>query len=350
MSIPYQQISVGVKAAVVSPNNRMYKNAIIMITTKCNNKCTWCYSKSVLNNGSNMSMNTFKTIVSILKNNGVQTIILTGGEPTTHPALIPFIEQAILSNIKQINVISNGANLTKDILNRLIDYKDYLKFNFSLHGANKETHDSITNIIGSYDKLTKSIKLCQDMGFKLGIQTTLCRTNMIELYDLLLYVESMNINGFLINFCNKPINATFNVSDFLSIYEFSECIANVLNIIHSNLDIQVGPPLPICKLAPSFIKLLNRQEVRIKTGCGIFNNQIIIDMSGNILLCPNLPNLYIGNIYNIEIEKSLDIIDSMYKKPLRAFPSSKCNNCQYVSVCCMGGCILLRLDKTENII
>jgi hypothetical protein len=65
----------------------------IVVTTRCHKHCEFCFMGDLRNNGTtDMSFDDFKKCIAELRNNGIWSVNLMGGEATTHPQVIAFIE------------------------------------------------------------------------------------------------------------------------------------------------------------------------------------------------------------------------------------------------------------------
>ncbi len=293
-----------------------------------------------------MSAGMFESVLSFLDAAGCRHIVLTGGEPTLHPLLPAFIKKARACRMERIAVISNGSGYTNEFLDEVEECRTFLSLNVSLHGATAATHDAITGRGGSYDLLLSGIKRAVARGFDICVQMTLCRANRGEIPEILALLDNLQIGDLLINYCRKPINAIFQEGDFLSVEAFSEEVANGIGSYDGNIAVQVGPLLPLCKLIPAFKTLMNAGRIRLKVGCGMMENQLIVDMNGHFLLCPHLPEVTIGKVdLAADVCVVLGKIDRNTKQQFRRYPRQVCNDCNERKDCVMGGCPLLRLQS-----
>ncbi len=293
-----------------------------------------------------MSDDNFDRVLSMLKQLGCKYVFFMGGEPTLNPMLPTFIKKAIDNNIERIYIISNGSGFTKSFFESIRGYREFLILNVSLHGSTPSIHDGITCTEGSFDSLISGVKLAKEEKFHINIQTTLCQQNQNDMFNVLKLMEALKVGNIFISYCRKPINASFNKNDFLSIKMFSEKVANLINSCSENIKISVGPSLPICKLSKSFVELLKKNRIQFNRGCGILGHEVIIDAQGNLLLCTHLDNIVLGNINTIDdFTQFIEGIDANVKQPMRKYPMKKCNNCMDKKLCIGGGCPILWLDN-----
>jgi len=132
----------------------MYKpfKLSLMITTKCNSRCKYClYEDKTL-------ILPFDKIVNLVDEAealGIQSVTITGGEPTLHPDFFRIIDHVTSKNLP-IGLISNGFNLDKEKIKRLLDYRIVYPWT-SVDSYEKNIHDSMRGE-GSYDKALNFIK------------------------------------------------------------------------------------------------------------------------------------------------------------------------------------------------
>ena len=119
------------------------KNVYIRLNRVCNLSCSFCLAEKI---SPGLSKEQLKTILKILKLNGVEKAKLTGGEPTLRPDLFEIIEYSI--ELGMDTVIYSNLYISEEIINKLIQYP--ISVSTSIHGDEK-FHDEITKK-GAYKK------------------------------------------------------------------------------------------------------------------------------------------------------------------------------------------------------
>lgn len=83
----------------------------ILINRQCNLSCPYCFAKGHLQNtddaGSNMSLETFRTILTFLDKSGYKNCRIQGGEPTLHKKFPELLKMAIKLGFR-IKLFTNG--------------------------------------------------------------------------------------------------------------------------------------------------------------------------------------------------------------------------------------------------
>ena len=90
---------------------------VVTITSACNLDCPICYVHNKNDDAFHMGRHDFGRILDHLRedHHGELDIInLTGGEPTLHPHLFEFLEQARAAGVHRVTVCSNGVKLVRD--------------------------------------------------------------------------------------------------------------------------------------------------------------------------------------------------------------------------------------------
>lgn len=129
----------------------------MLVTSRCNLRCQMCSfnAQKFSPGGKELTLEEIKGFLSRISKRKLH-IFLSGGEP--------FMREDIFDIIGHINdlklnfgICTNGTLLTEEKTERLLCSKPAFVI-FSLHG-DRDLHDSITGMEGSFDQLIKSIKM-----------------------------------------------------------------------------------------------------------------------------------------------------------------------------------------------
>jgi len=149
------------------------------IINNCNAKCGFCLAYKDIKH--QKSDNIFK-IIKILYQYGVKDINISGGEPTLRSDYMDIIQFAYNLGI-DISLTSNCYLLDEYQIKRMMKYIKYLCV--SLYSHNKEEHDSLTGLDGSYDKIMQTIKICNQINLPVRVHTVVTKVNQKSLDGLL---------------------------------------------------------------------------------------------------------------------------------------------------------------------
>lgn len=127
------------------------------VTTLCNNNCIFC----LMDKGQQDCHKTAEDVREELEDaarKGYYKLILSGGEPTTHPDIIGIVAHAKKLGFGKIQAVTNGRmfsyrGFARDIIAAGLD-----EVTFSIHGHTAAMHDSLTRVGGSFDQIVRGIK------------------------------------------------------------------------------------------------------------------------------------------------------------------------------------------------
>src|SRR5687768_7453541 len=124
---------------------------MLELTYRCNLDCVFCYN-DLGARGEPLSLDRYRALLDELAAMQVLHLTLTGGEPLAHPDFF-----AIGSHARErgfvVRVKSNGHALRGTLARRLREEVDPFVVDLSLHGARAESHDRLTRVPGSFDRL-----------------------------------------------------------------------------------------------------------------------------------------------------------------------------------------------------
>jgi len=165
----------------------------LFVGTFCNYKCKFCYYKPdllVKNDPQKVY-----TQMEYVKKNGMVDIEFTGGEPTIDPHWFDYLKKG-KEMFRHLSLITNGQKMSKrEFAQKCYDH-GLREILFSIHGNDKESHEKITGIPGSWEKILKAIDNAKDIGFIVRLNCTVCSVNYENLDRLALRVKEIKPLGF----------------------------------------------------------------------------------------------------------------------------------------------------------
>ncbi len=148
--------------------------ATIRLTKSCNFRCPHCYVDAGCPLKNELTLTEIKSIVDQLVKLKIFYVFYTGGEPFLRKDISEILNYTHKKGIG-ISISSNGAILSKDILEKVKDIP-FTLFQISLDGT-KKIHDSIRGE-GSWEKAIKAIKLAKStLKGNIGIGTVIAKKN-----------------------------------------------------------------------------------------------------------------------------------------------------------------------------
>lgn len=167
---------------------------------RCNLTCKHCYSISADTNFSGeLSFAEVSTVIDDLKAFKVPVLILSGGEPLLRPDIYDIAKLAKAKGF-YVGLSSNGTLIDESNIAQIADC-DFNYVGISLDGLGA-THDKFRRLDGAFEASLKGIRLCRDLGLKIGVRYTMTQDNAHDLPGLLKLVEDEGIDRFYFSHLN----------------------------------------------------------------------------------------------------------------------------------------------------
>jgi len=178
---------------------------------RCNLTCKHCYSISADTNfPGELSYEQVCTVMDDLRDFRVPVLILSGGEPLLRPDIYDIAKRAKAKGF-YVGLSSNGTLIDENNIDRIAEC-DFNYVGVSLDGLGA-THDKFRRLEGAFDASLKGIRLCRDLGLKIGVRFTMTQDNAHDLPGLLKLVEDEGIDRFYFSHLNYAGRGNKNRKD-----------------------------------------------------------------------------------------------------------------------------------------
>lgn len=246
------------------------------ITSKCNLRCKHCFRTEY--DTEYINYHRIKDMVKLFKDNHVQGIILTGGEPLCSQYIFDILRE-INGEIK-VGIATNGILLSEEMINKLLQY-DVKTFQISLEGTNEIINDYIRGK-GTFKKVLKSINLLKQKNCNITIAMTVNSHNYEDIKNNSLdFVKKLGINKLRLEYYIPIVNRDDQINTITD-EMMTDLYANLIK--NNDTDVKIQYP---------------RFDDNIGCGAGIYNCVINSDFS--ISPCDLLTEKYrTTQIKNIE--------------------------------------------------
>ena len=205
--------------------NIYYSTLSIRITGKCNFNCKHCFNAADINKDtSEWSMPEMIKLLDEAKEYGIQSIILTGGEPTLHPHFIDIVKEIYARDMWIDTVVTNAHFITQEMLDEMHTCGAYPKFRISFDGLG--CHDWMRGQEGAEKTALEKIKLCHDNGHIISINCQLNNITQDSILKTAKYFDEMGIETFrIIRTTETPRWEKYGGKAFISIEDyFDKCV------------------------------------------------------------------------------------------------------------------------------
>lgn len=178
---------------------------------RCNLTCKHCYSISADTHfPGELSTGEVYTVMDDLRAFRVPVLILSGGEPLLRPDIYDIAKRARGMGF-YVGLSSNGTLIDDDNIGRIAEC-DFNYVGISLDGLGA-THDKFRRLDGAFAASLKGIRLCRDLGLKIGVRFTMTQDNTHDLPGLLQLVEDEGIDRFYFSHLNYAGRGNKNRKD-----------------------------------------------------------------------------------------------------------------------------------------
>lgn len=122
-------------------------------------------------------------------------LVLSGGEPTLHPALGSLVALAKQLGFREIEVQTNGRALALPGAAEKLASAGATRVSPALHGDSPELHDALTREPGSFDETARAIRALSRAGLAVIVHTLILRPNLGRLARIARLAEKLGASA-----------------------------------------------------------------------------------------------------------------------------------------------------------
>ena len=235
----------------------------------------------------------------------------------------------VKSRNKQVTIITNATLLDEQKIDILSQLKVDL-IEITMNSYDKQIHESINGIKGSFDKSINAIKLFQSKGIEVVVPIVMTKYNIKYIEKTLEFIHSLGIKRIMINRYNIGGNGCNEYLEILPSLEELKDAYKKCQAYAEKQDVQLYSFVctPYCVLNPE-----DYHNIQFSS-CGInnLNRRYTLSRDGNIRYCNHSPEI-IGNVYE---GKMKDILKSDKLEKWSKVEPVFCNQCTKKEVCQYG--------------
>jgi radical SAM protein with 4Fe4S-binding SPASM domain len=300
----------------------------IAVTYRCNLHCGFCYVGE--HGGPELNTSDVKKILyKILNEARVPSVSFTGGEPLMRKDIGTLISYASSIGL-WTNLITNGTLIDTtcaDVLRKA----GLSSAQVSLEGPNESVHDGITGVRGSFNKTLQGVEHLQHAGIPVHTNTTVCRSNIQHLEDIVRLVKTLGLKRLSMNLLIPCGSGLTNTSLWVSYSEIGDTILSLKRrASEEGVKFLWYSPVPMCHFNPIANGLGNKS-------CAAITGLLSIDPMGNVIPCSSWRSP-VGSLLKKPFKYIWESAALAYFKNTEYAPE-QCRSCVQRDVC-KGACPL----------
>lgn len=165
------------------------------LTYRCNERCTHCYLDVMPPSAKvpgELNTEEAKDLIDELARLGGLTITFSGGEIFVRPDIFEISAYARKKGFA-VRYFTNGILIKPEVADKIAAIKPVV-VELSVYGSNAETHDSITQVPGSYDLTMRAVKLLLERGVRCIIKTPIMKENIEQISELQQQAKDLGVS------------------------------------------------------------------------------------------------------------------------------------------------------------
>src|SRR2546427_6138852 len=162
-------------------NRAVPMSALLEITFVCNHACSFCYNCPT----GQKEMSTAEIFAALQKlaDFNILYLTLTGGEPLVRRDFFDIARRARELGFA-IRIYTNAYLIDEGMAKKIKDIANPLEVEISIHGARPETHEKLTCVPGSLQRVIDAARYLRALGIKVTFKCPITRDNQDEVLDL----------------------------------------------------------------------------------------------------------------------------------------------------------------------
>ena len=170
------------------------------ITRSCNLSCEHCRAAAEFGYyPGELSLEECKAVIDNIASITNPILILTGGEPFMRPDIWEIVDYAREAGCMPV-IGTNGTTITPEIAQKMAEHH-ISRISISLDFPDAERHDAFRGQQGSFDDAVRGIKLAQEHGVGVQVNTTVTKKNaecLEEMHDMVRGLDAVAFHPFLL--------------------------------------------------------------------------------------------------------------------------------------------------------
>ncbi len=322
------------------------------LTEGCNLACRHCWIAPKFQGGGKtypaLPAELFESIVQQAKLLGLSGVKLTGGEPLMHPEIRKLIEIVKREDLS-LTVETNGVLCTPELAREMKECKGSF-ISVSLDGADKETHEWMRGVEGSFEAALQGIRNLAAVGARPQVIMSIVRRNRPQMEAVVRLAESLGAGSVKFNLVQPTARGEkmHEQGEALTIDELVELGAWTENHLSRSTNLRLFYSHPAAFKPMS--KMFGDQQ-----GCGVCGILSIIGVlaNGSYALCgigETVPELIFGHAATDRLEdvwRDSPVLNELRNGLPHEF-EGVCKDCLMKGMC-LGSCVAQNYYRSKNL-
>ena len=322
------------------------------LTTKCNLRCTHCYTESGCNRKGELSIDEINKWADELISLGVFKVSIGGGEPLIHPE-VEQVFRAFRSRDISVSVSTNGLLLKQKNWAEKFHDIGMRTISISLEGGQKDTYESVRGK-GTWNKFIENLKYFSATYKKrYAFRVTITKETVGDVRKILELAKYFGCYAVKFKYLQYGGRAISNPELFPSPNKSRQVVEQALKL---SGDIGIKVMVPGYFGIGSLKTTVNRyipltvdgtMPYRNNFGCGGGSKGVYVYPNGDYSACVSMGPLYTsGNVRNYNLEE-IWVKGIAFNRMRSIRAEEPCLSCKHLETC-MGGCRARALEVFKN--
>jgi radical SAM protein with 4Fe4S-binding SPASM domain len=310
----------------------------IDITAQCNYRCIHCFitldAMQNSNKATSIAPQLFRRIVGQLRSSGCIWLLITGGEPLTHPHFSEMWRYAWDLGLK-LTLFTNGSLITEEYVSLLEEYPPE-GLEVSVYSLRPSVYFEITRSATGFERLMSALEMLKNKPFPVTLKTPVLSKNAMEISGIKDFARRSSF-GFRMDAVIHP-TIKGNVSP--TIYRVPADVA--ANLAMDDDDIKA-------QLREAYLKEtipFNDTDYHFPCSAGLYSFHI--GPRAKLSMCSIYRN-EIADLKNEDFADAWKRLNKIRMQPKRLL-MNECDNCRLRKICVHCPAIPLLHGKAENFV
>jgi len=299
------------------------------VTNECNERCKYCWIDAGIKRGRELTTKEWLDVFEKIVNMGLETVKITGGEPTLHWKKIKTVLEFLMDHEIRLRMETNGtlicSEYSQDIL-EILQNELFTLVSVSLDSHMPSRHDEFRGMKGAFKKTVKALNFLKKNQIPFTVITVLQRKNYGQIQDTIEFVETLGPVHHQMNILmpegRTKIYSEYQVSADFYTRELPELIKKIKkekNRVKFNVPYVFDPfdrDFGACSVGKKICGLLPNGDIAV-CGAGINKKELSL---GNVL-SDDICDIWVNSPVFLTLRK--DVFES----------KGICGNCIFAKYC-----------------